>query len=49
MNLQLQRPICFFDIEATGINIVKDRIIEISLLKVYPNGYKEEKTWRCKP
>ncbi|XOD67334.1 MAG: exonuclease domain-containing protein [Flavobacteriales bacterium Tduv] len=49
MNLQLHRPICFFDIEATGINIVKDRIIEISLLKVYPNGDKQERTYRVHP
>lgn len=49
MNLQLHRPICFFDIEATGINIAKDRIIEISLLKIYPNGNKEQKNWRIHP
>lgn len=49
MNIELYRPICFFDIEATGINIVQDRIIEISFLKIYPNQDKEEKTWRVYP
>ncbi|WP_185873933.1 3'-5' exonuclease [Blattabacterium cuenoti] len=49
MKLQLYRPICFFDIEATGINIGKDRIIEISILKIFPNGNKEDKTWLIFP
>lgn len=49
MNIKINRPICFFDIEATGTNIVKDRIIEISFLKIYPNNNKEEKTWLLYP
>ncbi|WP_185872310.1 3'-5' exonuclease [Blattabacterium cuenoti] len=49
MNLKLHRPICFFDIEATGINIGKDRIIEISILKIFPNGNQEDKTWLINP
>lgn len=49
MNIQFHRPICFFDIEATGTNIVKDRIIEISFLKIYPNNNKKEKTWLLYP
>ncbi|WP_185871178.1 3'-5' exonuclease [Blattabacterium cuenoti] len=49
MKLKLYRPICFFDIEATGINIGKDRIIEISILKIFPNGNKENKTWLIYP
>ncbi|WP_185869136.1 3'-5' exonuclease [Blattabacterium cuenoti] len=49
MTLKLHRPICFFDIEATGINIGKDRIIEISILKVFPNGNQEDKTWLVNP
>lgn len=49
MKLKLHRPICFFDIEATGINIGKDRIIEISILKIYPNGNQEDKTWLIDP
>ncbi|WP_185864550.1 3'-5' exonuclease [Blattabacterium cuenoti] len=49
MKLKLHRPICFFDIEATGINIGRDRIIEISILKVFPNGNQEDKTWLVYP
>ncbi|MDB4609447.1 3'-5' exonuclease, partial [Flavobacteriaceae bacterium] len=30
MGLNLQRPLCFFDLETTGINVVKDRIVEIA-------------------
>jgi DNA polymerase-3 subunit epsilon len=41
MKLDLKRPICFFDLETTGTNIAKDRIVEIAILKVYPNGNKE--------
>ena len=36
MNLKLNKPLCFFDLETTGINIVKDRIVEIAVLKVSP-------------
>ncbi|WP_341652766.1 3'-5' exonuclease [Blattabacterium cuenoti] len=49
MKLKLHRPICFFDIEATGINIGKDRIIEISILKILPHGSQEERTWLIYP
>jgi len=49
MNLKLTKPICFFDLETTGINITKDRIVEISILKVYPNGTEESKTWLVNP
>jgi len=49
MELKLTRPICFFDLETTGINISKDRIVEISILKVFPNGNKESKTWLVNP
>ena len=49
MELNLSRPICFFDLETTGINFSKDRIVEISILKVYPNGTKESKTWLVNP
>jgi len=35
MELKLTRPICFFDLETTGINISKDRIVEISILKSF--------------
>ncbi len=49
MELKLNRPICFFDLETTGIDIGKDRIVEISIFKVFPNGNKESKTWLVNP
>ncbi|WP_147675993.1 3'-5' exonuclease [Algibacter pacificus] len=49
MKLNLTKPICFFDLETTGVNISKDRIVEISILKVYPNGNKESRTWLVNP
>ena len=49
MELNLTKPICFFDLETTGTNVAKDRIVEISILKVYPNGNKESKTWLVNP
>ena len=49
MQLKLTKPICFFDLETTGINVAKDRIVEISILKIFPNGNKESKTWLVNP
>lgn len=49
MQLNLTKPICFFDLETTGIQISHDRIVEISILKVFPNGKEECKTWRVNP
>ena len=49
MELKLNRPICFFDLETTGTDVVNDRIVEIAILKVYPNGNKESKTWLVNP
>jgi DNA polymerase-3 subunit epsilon len=49
MELKLTRPICFFDLETTGIEVAKDRIVEIAIFKVYPNGNKESKTWLVNP
>ena len=49
MNLNLNKPICFFDLETTGVNISKDRIVEISILKVFPDGKEESKTWLVNP
>ncbi len=49
MDLNLKNPLIFFDLETTGINITKDRIVEISLLKVYPNGKEEVKSRRINP
>lgn len=49
MNLNLERPIVFFDLETTGVDIVHDRIVEICLLKVLPNGNQESKVMRINP
>ncbi|MEH6535599.1 MAG: exonuclease domain-containing protein [Psychroserpens sp.] len=49
MQLNLTKPICFFDLETTGINITNDRIVEISILKVHPNGKEEIYTQRVNP
>ena len=49
MQLKLDRPIVFFDLETTGVDIVNDRIVEICLLKVFPNGNQESKVMRINP
>ena len=49
MKLKLSRPIIFFDLETTGTNIQTDRIVEISLVKLMPNGSFTSKTRRINP
>jgi DNA polymerase-3 subunit epsilon len=49
MELKLHKPICFFDLETTGTDISRDKIVEISILKVYPNGNRESRTWLVNP
>lgn len=49
MELNLKRPIAFFDLETTGIKVATDRIVEISIVKIHPNGQKEVKTRRVNP
>jgi len=49
MALQLTRPICFFDLETTGINITNDRIVEMAVVKLNPDGSQEEKLWLINP
>ncbi|MFO8235217.1 MAG: exonuclease domain-containing protein [Bacteroidales bacterium] len=49
MKLKLTKPLVFFDLETTGMDIAKDRIVEISLLKIYPNGDSESKTMKINP
>lgn len=49
MRIQLHKPIVFFDLETTGINIASDRIVEISIIKVSPNGEEFRKTFRINP
>ena len=49
MKLNLKRPIVFLDLETTGVDAAKDRIVEISLVKVFPNGDEKIKTRRINP
>lgn len=49
MELKLKRPIVFLDLETTGINISSDRIVEISLLKISPNGMEQWMTTLVNP
>lgn len=49
MKLKLKKPIVFFDLEATGANVAKDRIVDISTLKIYPDGREETYTSLVNP
>ncbi len=49
MKLNLKRPIAFFDLETTGVNVANDRIVEISILKLNPDGTEEIKTKKINP
>ena len=49
MELNLERPLLFFDIESTGLSIVSDSIVELSFVKVFPDNHHEVKTWRVCP
>lgn len=49
MELNLKRPLLFFDIESTGLNIPCDSIVELSFVKVLPDGEQRIKTWRMCP
>ena len=49
MPLSLTRPLAFFDIESTGIDVSKDKIIDLSILKLYPNQKKEIHNFRINP
>ena len=49
MNLKLHKPLCVFDLETTGTNVGKDRIVEISILKVHPDASRESRTWLVNP
>jgi DNA polymerase-3 subunit epsilon len=49
MNLTLNKPLAFFDLETTGINVSKDRIVELCILKLMPSGEEIIKTWRINP
>ena len=49
MKLDLKRPLVFFDIESTGLNIATDSIVELSFVKIMPGNEERIKTWRVKP
>ena len=49
MQLNLKKPIIFFDLETTGVDVTHDRIVEISMIKVLPSGEQIEKTRRVNP
>lgn len=49
MNLNLKRPLAFFDLETTGVNVASDRVVEISILKISPDQSEESKTYRVNP
>lgn len=49
MNLKLNRPLCFFDLEATGLDITSARIVEIAILKISPDGHREMYSKRVNP
>ena len=49
MELNLERPLLFFDIESTGLNIASDCIAELCFVKIFPGGEQRIKTWRMKP
>ncbi len=49
MNLALQRPFAVFDLETTGVNVTQDRIVEIAIIKVHPDGTEEEYSRRVHP
>lgn len=49
MRIQLHKPIVFFDLETTGINVASDRVVEISIIKIFPNGNELRKTFRINP
>jgi DNA polymerase-3 subunit epsilon len=49
MKLTLKRPLVIFDLETTGVNTSSDRIVEICMIKVFPEGHEELRTYRINP
>lgn len=48
-NLKLNRPLCFLDLETTGVNVASDRIVEIAIMKLHPNGDRDSKCMKINP
>ncbi len=42
MNISLKKPLCVFDLETTGLQITKDRIVQIAIIKILPDGSKKD-------
>ena len=49
MKFNLTRPLVFFDLETTGLNVGKDKIVEISMLKIMPDGEEISRTELINP
>lgn len=49
MKLNLQKPLVIFDLETTGLDLVKDRVIQISYIKVFPDGKEERGNYLINP
>lgn len=49
MKLRLKRPIIFFDLETTGVDTARDRIVEVSMIKIMPDGEEITRTRRLNP
>lgn len=49
MNIKLNKPICFFDLETTGAKVGKDRIVEIAILRVDIDKTESQKVWKINP
>lgn len=49
MNLNLKRPLAFFDLETTGVNLASDRIVEMAVLKAMPDGSEQSRSWKINP
>ena len=49
MRINLEKPLAIFDLETTGINITSDRIVEIAIIKVHPDGTEERYCQRVNP
>lgn len=49
MRLSLSKPLCFFDLETTGTQLTKDRIVQLAAVKLHPNGSKESANYIVNP